>query len=109
VSESLGSDGLWQMLEARMEEQRPPEVLEARPSFFRAKDRRLHIMQALMPGPRNAAQAARIAASFAAPVAAAAPSAVMAPASAAAEVESCGVATTSGTDSLGGLIGNRRR
>ncbi len=109
MSECLGSDGLWQMLEARVEEQRPPEVLEVRPSFFRAKDCRLHIMRAFMPGPRNAAQATRIAASFSAPLAAAAPSAVMAAASAAAAVESRGVATTSGTDSLGGLIGNKRR
>ena len=60
------------MLEARVEEPRPPPVPEARPSFFRAKDRRLHIMRALMPGPRNAAQAARIAASLAPPAAAAA-------------------------------------
>ena len=52
-----------------MEEPRPPAVLEVRPSFFRAKDRRLHIMRALMPGARNTAQAARIAASFAAPAA----------------------------------------
>ncbi len=60
------------MLVARMEEPRPRPVLEARPSFFRAKDRRLHIMRALMPGPRNAAQAALIAASFAPPAAASA-------------------------------------
>ncbi len=90
------------MLEARVEEPRQPEVLEPRPSFFRAKDRKLHIMRALMPGPRNATQAARIAATFA--------PAPADPALAAADAASAhGAATTSAKRRLGGLVCDTKR
>ena len=45
-------------------EEPPPPPEKPKPSFFRAKDRKLHIMQALIP--RNAAQVARISTSFSA-------------------------------------------